>query len=209
MTEQEHAREEEQEPVEAAVGLDLDLGLGFQPAHGKRWYVVHTFTGHENKVKSSIERRAAAQGFADQVGRILVLTEEELRGTRRGKRQVRKHKLFPGYVIIEMELSDKTQHLIRSTPGVTGFIGPGRQPVPLEPQEIENILATLGGEETPRMRVAFERGDMMRVVSGPFENFHGRIEEINVAKEKLTLLISIFGRDTPVEVDFADVEKLQ
>jgi len=200
--------DETREPKEAEEGATL-VGLSPEPARGKRWYVVHTFTGHENKVKSSIERRAASQGLGDKIGRILVLTEEELRGTRRGKRQVRKHKLFPGYVIIEMELDDRTQHLIRSTPGVTGFIGPGRQPVPLEREEIGNILATLGGEEAPRMRVAFQRGDMMRVTSGPFENFHGRIEEINVPKEKMTLLISIFGRDTPVEVDFADVEKLQ
>lgn len=203
MSEQEEQRE--QEPEEDA-GI---VGISPEPARGKRWYVVHTFTGHENKVKSSIERRAASQGLDDRIGRILVLTEDELRGTRRGKRQVRKHKLFPGYVIIEMELDDQTQHLVRSTAGVTGFIGPGRQPVPLEQTEIQNILSTLGGEEAPRMRVAFQPGDMMRVVSGPFENFHGRIEEVNVAKEKLTLLISIFGRDTPVEVDFADVEKLQ
>jgi transcriptional antiterminator NusG len=205
----EEKRDEEQETApEESEGVSL-VDISPEPARGKRWYVVHTFTGHENKVKSSIERRAASQGLGANIGRILVLTEEELRGTRRGKRQVRKHKLFPGYVIIEMELDDKTQHLIRSTPGVTGFIGPGRQPVPLERSEIENILSTLGGEEAPRMRVAFQRGDMMRVTSGPFENFHGRIEEINVPKEKLTLLISIFGRDTPVEVDFADVEKLQ
>ncbi len=198
---------EQIEPAEEG-GASL-AGLSLEPARGKRWYVVHTFTGHENKVKASIERRAGAQGLGHQIGRILVLTEEELRGTRRGRRQVRKHKLFPGYVIIEMELDDKTQHLVRSTPGVTGFIGPGRQPVPLEQDEIGNILSTLGGEEAPRTRVAFERGDMMRVVAGPFENFHGRVEEINVAKEKLSLLISIFGRDTPVEVQFADVEKLK
>jgi len=199
----------EQLPRESGAEEPSAISLSPEPARGKRWYVVHTFTGHENKVKASIERRGASQGLSDKIGRILVLTEEELRGTRRGKRQVRKHKLFPGYVIIEMELDDKTQHLIRGTSGVTGFIGPGRQPVPLERAEIENILSTLGGEETPRMRVAFQRGDMMRVVSGPFENFHGRIEEINVGKEKMTLLISIFGRDTPVEVDFADVEKLR
>ncbi|HUT74026.1 MAG TPA: transcription termination/antitermination protein NusG [Armatimonadota bacterium] len=202
MSDQEH--EQAQAPDEG-----IAAPISMEPARGKRWYVVHTFTGHENKVKASIERRAVAHGLGDKLGRILVLTEEELRGTRRGKRQVRKHKLFPGYVIIEMELDDQTQHLVRSTAGVTGFIGPGRQPVALERQEIDSILATLGGEEAPRMRVAFERGDMMRVISGPFENFHGRIEDINVAKEKLTLLISIFGRDTPVEVDFADVEKLQ
>ena len=202
MTESEEQQEQSEQEQEAG-GAAIGIGLG--PTSAKRWYVVHTFTGHENKAKASIERRAAAEGLSDEIGRILVLTEDELRG----KRQVRKHKLFPGYVIIEMELNDKTQHLVRGTAGVTGFIGPGRQPVALEREEVENILSTLDGEEAPRMRVAFERGDMMRVTSGPFENFHGRIEEINVPKGKLTLLISIFGRDTPVEVELGDVEKLQ
>ena len=175
----------------------------------KQWYVVHTFTGHENKVKASIERRAAGVGLSDKIGRILVLTEEELRGTRRGKKQVRKHKVFPGYVVLEMELTEQTQMLIRTTAGVTGFIGPDRQPVPLQQDEVENILAATGGEEAPLMRVAWQKGDMVRITSGPFENFHGTIEEINIPKEKLRVLVSIFGRDTPVEVDFVDVEKLE
>jgi transcriptional antiterminator NusG len=173
----------------------------------KRWYVVHTFTGHENKVKTSIERRAVSEGLGDKVGRILVLTEEELRGTRRGKKQVRKHKVFPGYVIVEMELINETRHLVRSTAGVTGFVGPDRQPVPLQPDEVEGILGAVG-EESARVRVAFEKGDMVRIVTGPFENFHGRIDEINIPKEKLRVLVSIFGRDTPVEVDLGDVERL-
>src|SRR3990172_9233647 len=109
----------------------------FSMSFDKQWYVVHTFTGQENKVKASIERRAAGVGLSDKIGRILVLTEEELRGTRRGKKQVRKHKVFPGYVIIEMELTEQTQMLIRTTAGVTGFIGPDRQPVPLQQDEVE------------------------------------------------------------------------
>jgi transcriptional antiterminator NusG len=173
----------------------------------KRWYVVHTFTGHENKVKTSIERRAASEGLQDRVGRILVLTEEELRGTRRGKKQVRKHKVFPGYVIVEMELTNETRHLVRSTAGVTGFVGPDRQAVPLQPDEVEGILGA-ASEEAPRRRAPFEKGDMVRIAAGPFENFHGRIEEINIPKEKLRVLVSIFGRETPVEVDLGDVERL-
>jgi len=173
----------------------------------KHWYVVHTFTGHEDKVRKSIERRAASLGLSERLGRILVLIEEELKGTRHGKRQVRKHKVFPGYVFVEMALDDETQHLVRSTVGVTGFVGSDRQPVPLRPQEIENLL-TSAGEEAPRVRVAYEKEQTVRVNAGPFEGFHGRIEEINIPKEKLRLLISIFGRDTPVEVDFGDVEKL-
>jgi len=172
----------------------------------KKWYVVHTFTGHENKVKASIERRAKAESLEDRFGRLLVLTEEEVRGTRRGKKQVRKHKVFPGYVIIEMLLDKDTHHLIRSTSGVTGFVGPDRQPVALSPQEVRRILGTL--EEEPRVRAAYEEGETVRILSGPFEGFHARVEHVDVAKQKIRALISIFGRDTPVEVDFTDVEKL-
>jgi transcriptional antiterminator NusG len=172
----------------------------------KKWYVVHTFTGHENKVKAAIERRAKAQSLQDRFGRILVLIEEEVRGTRRGKKQVRKHKVFPGYVIIEMLLDEDTHHLVRSTSGVTGFVGPDRQPVALSPQEVRRILGTL--EEEPRVRAAFEEGETVRILSGPFEGFHARVEQVDVTKQKLRALISIFGRDTPVEVDFSDVEKL-
>jgi len=168
--------------------------------------VVHTFTGHENKVKAAIERRAKAQSLQDRFGRILVLIEEEVRGTRRGKKQVRKHKVFPGYVIIEMLLDEDTHHLVRSTSGVTGFVGPDRQPVALSPQEVRRILGTL--EEEPRVRAAFEEGETVRILSGPFEGFHARVEQVDVTKQKLRALISIFGRDTPVEVDFSDVEKL-
>ena len=200
-------RPEAAEPA-GASGPPARAAMTRPPVKGeKRWYVVHTFTGHENKVKASIERRAASEGVQDRVGRILVLTEEELRGTRRGKKQVRKHKIFPGYVIVEMELTDETRHLVRSTAGVTGFVGPDRQPVPLQPEEVAGILGS-AGEEAPRVRVAFEKGDMVRIVAGPFESFHGRIEEINIPKEKLRVLVSIFGRDTPVEVDLGDVERL-
>ena len=175
-------------------------------ATGMQWYVVHTFTGHENRVKSAIERRAKAQNLLDRMGRILVLIEEEVRGTRRGKKQVRKHKVFPGYVIIEMILDQDTHHLIRSTSGVTGFVGPGRQPVALSPDEVKRILGTL--EEDTRVRAAFEEGQTVRILSGPFEGFHARLDQVDVAKQKLRALISIFGRDTPVEVDFSDVEKM-
>jgi transcriptional antiterminator NusG len=173
----------------------------------KQWYVIHTFTGHENKVKTTIERRSEQMGLQDRVGRILVLTEEELRGSRRGRKQVRKHKVFPGYVIIEMALDDQTRHLVRNTSGVTGFVGPDRQPVPLQPAEVDNILATLG-EETTRLRVPWEVGDRVRVTNGPFEDFEGRVQEVNVPKQKLRVMIELFGRETPVEVEFTDVEKI-
>jgi transcriptional antiterminator NusG len=173
----------------------------------KQWYVVHTFTGHEDKVKVSIERRATSMGLGGKVGRILVPTEEELRGTRRGRRQVSKHKIFPGYVIVELELDDQTRHLIRDTTGVTGFVGPDRQAVALQPEEVERLLVAVS-EEAPPMRAAWDLGETVRITSEPFDGIHGKIVDLDVKREKLKVLVSIFGRDTPVEVDFADVEKL-
>lgn len=173
----------------------------------KQWYVVHTLTGHENKVKTAIERKATSLGLEDRLGRILVLSEEEVGGARRGKKQIRKRKIFPGYVIIEMELDDATRHLVRNTSGVTGFVGPNRQPVPLKEDEVRNILQTMG-EEAPRVRAAWEVGQTVRIMVSPFEDFQGTVQEVNLEREKLKVLISIFGRDTPVELDFRDVEKL-
>jgi len=173
----------------------------------RQWYVVHTFTGYEDKVKVSIERRAASMGLTDRLGHILVPTEEELRGTRRGRRQVSKHKVFPGYVIVEMELDDQTRLLVRSTMGVTGFVGPDRQPVALRPEEVERLLSQVS-EETPALRAAWQVGETVRITSEPFDGIHGKVVELDVRREKLKVLVSIFGRETPVEVDFADVEKL-
>jgi transcriptional antiterminator NusG len=181
---------------------------GLERLEQKQWYVVHTFTGYENKVKAALERRARSLHLEDKLGRILVLTEEEIRGGRRGKKQVRKHKIFPGYVIMEMELDDQVRHLVRTTPGVTGFVGPGRHPVPLSPEEVGRILGTAEGEGE-RVRVALSVDQTVRITAGPFEGFHGRIQEVNVAKQKLRVLVSIFGRDTPVELDFGDVERLE
>jgi len=171
------------------------------------WYVIHTFTGHENKVKASIERRALAQGIAHKLQRILVLTEEEVTGTRGGKKTTRKHKVYPGYVFLEMDLDDETRYLVRNTPGVTGFIGPDKQPVPLKPSEIQTILDQVEGVEVPA-KLAWAPGVVVRVTNGPFTNFEGTIEEVNAPKEQLRVLISLFGRDTPVTLGFGDIEKI-
>ena len=171
------------------------------------WYVIHTFTGHENKVKASIERRAAAQGIGYKLHRILVLTEEEIVGTRGGKKQTRKHKVYPGYVFLEMDLDDETRFLIRNTPGVTGFVGPDKQPVPLKPNEINTILEQEEGPELPTKAV-WTAGQVIRVITGPFADFQGTIEEVNIPKEQVRVLISLFGRDTPVTLGFGDIEKI-
>ncbi|MCC6445660.1 MAG: transcription termination/antitermination factor NusG [Armatimonadetes bacterium] len=172
----------------------------------KHWYAVHTYSGHENKVKTNIERRAESMRMKEKIFRILVPTEAEMR-TRNGKRVEVKRKVFPGYILIEMVLDDDTWYLVKNTTGVTGFVSSGNKPVPIQDKEIQAILETLEGE-VRRPKVIWEKGDVVRVVAGPFAEFTGKIEEVNAPKEKLRVLISIFGRDTPVELDFTQVEKI-
>lgn len=172
----------------------------------RHWYAVHTYSGHENKVKTNIERRAESMGLKDRVFRILIPTEQELR-TRGGKKREVARKIFPGYVLIEMVLDDQTWYLVKSTTGVTGFVSSGNKPVPLQDKEVANILEAVEGPRQ-KPRVLWEKGQVIRVMSGPFADFTGTIEDVNVQKEKLRVLISIFGRDTPVELDFTQVEKI-
>jgi len=172
----------------------------------KQWYAVHTYSGHENKVKTNIERRAESMNLKDKIFRILVPTEAELR-TRGGKRQEVQRKVFPGYVLIEMILDDTTWYLVKSTTGVTGFVSSGNKPVPLQEKEVQSILEAIEAPDR-KPKVKWSKDDVVRVVAGPFADFTGKIEEVNVQKEKLRVLISIFGRDTPVELDFSQVERL-
>jgi transcriptional antiterminator NusG len=172
----------------------------------RQWYAVHTYSGHENKVKTNIERRAESMNLKDKIFRILVPTEAELR-TRAGKRQEVQRKVFPGYVLIEMILDDDTWYLVKSTTGVTGFVTSGNKPVPLQDKEIQAILDAIEAPDR-KPKVKWSKDEVVRVVAGPFTDFTGKIEEVNVQKEKLRVLISIFGRDTPVELDFSQVERL-
>lgn len=172
----------------------------------KAWYAVHTYSGHENKVKTNIERRAESLRLKDKINRILVPTEEETR-TRNGRRSTIKRKVFPGYVLIEMELDDTTWYLVKNTIGVTGFVSSGNKPVPLQQHEVQNILDSLAGEGI-RTRPEWKKGEVIRVTTGPFADFNGTIEEVNTDKQKIKVLISIFGRDTPVELDFNQIERI-
>ena len=172
----------------------------------RHWYAVHTYSGHENKVMTNILRRAESMSLREKIFRILVPTESETR-TRAGKKTEVKRKVFPGYVLIDMVLDDSTWYLVKSTTGVTGFVSSGNKPVPLQEREVKDILDSLESH-TPVVVIKFEKGDIVRVTSGPFTEFSGKIEEVNPDKEKLKVLISIFGRDTPVELDFQQVEKV-
>jgi transcription termination/antitermination protein NusG len=172
----------------------------------KSWYAVHTYSGHENKVKTNIERRAESLGLKDKITRILVPVEEEVRN-RNGRRTEIKRKVFPGYLLIEMELNDSTWYLVKNTIGVTGFVSSGNRPVPIQEREIANILESLEGGAR-KARPTWQKGEVIRVTAGPFSEFTGTIEEVNADKEKVKVLISIFGRDTPVELDFNQIERV-
>lgn len=170
-----------------------------------QWYAVHTYSGHENKVLTSILRQAEARNLRNKVFDIRIPTETEVR-SRGGKTTEYRRKVFPGYILINMILDDDTWYLVKSTSGVTGFVSSGNKPVPLQEREVQAILHS---EEATgqRPKVQWSRGDIVRVTEGPFSDFTGKIEEVNVEKQKLRVLISIFGRDTPLELDFNQVEK--
>lgn len=172
----------------------------------KKWYVIHTYSGYENKVKANLERRVKTMEKEDKIFRVLVPTEEEYE-FKDGKKKITKKKIFPGYVLVEMIMEDDSWYVVRNTPGVTGFVGSGSRPVPLQEKETHNILRRIGIEEA-RPKVDFSVGEGVRVISGPFQHFSGIIEELQPDKGKLRVLVSLFGRDTPVELDFSQVEKL-
>ena len=174
----------------------------------KQWYVIHTQTGQELKVKTSLETKIQQGQVTEVISQILVPTERvaEVRG---GKKRISERKFFPGYLLVEMEMSDDSWHLVRTTPGVTGFIGAGRRPVALSEDEVGEILRqTEERKDKPTPRVMFSKGEGVRVIEGPFTNFSGVIEEVNTQRGKLKVMVSIFGRQTPVELEFWQVERL-
>jgi transcription termination/antitermination protein NusG len=174
----------------------------------RHWYAVHTYSGHEMKVKMTIEKRAETMGLRQKLFRILVPTDTETRN-RGGKKTEYKRKVFPGYVLIDMILDDDTWYLIKSTTGVTGFVSSGNKPVPLQDKEVRDILDALDpNNAASRPKKIWEKNQVVRVNSGPFADFTGKIEEVNDAKEKVKVMISLFGRDTPVELDFNQIEKI-
>ncbi len=174
----------------------------------KRWYVVHAYSGFEKSVQRALIERVARSGLQEQFGQILVPVEEvvEMRG---GQKSISERKFFPGYVLVEMDMDDATWHLVKSTPKVTGFVGgTGNRPTPISEKEVEKIMQQMQeGVEKPRPKVLFEAGELVRVKEGPFTDFNGSVEDVNYEKNKLRVSVTIFGRATPVELDFAQVEK--
>ena len=174
----------------------------------KTWYVVHTQTGSEDKVKLHLEGRIAAEGLQELITNVVIPTEQ-VSEVRSGKKKISQRKFFPGYLLIEMELNERTYLFIKTTPGVTGFIGLGKKPMPLPQNEVDNILKrTHDTAAKPSPKIVFEKGEQVRVTEGPFVNFNGTIDEIHPEKGKLKVSVSIFGRATPVELEYWQVEKV-
>ncbi len=171
----------------------------------KDWYVVHTYAGYEKRVKTNLERRVDSMDMKDKIFRIMVPTEKEITSRGGQKRTVEK-KVFPGYVLVEMVMDDDSWYVVRNTPGVTGFVGPGSKPVPLSEKEVTHILRQVGVVEG-KPRIDFDINQVVRVVSGPFKNFEGKVEEINQEKGTVKVSVSMFGRETPVELEFHQVIK--
>jgi len=173
----------------------------------RKWFIIHTYSGFEQKVAESLKSRADAFGFADKIGQILIPTEEvvELRG---GRKVTSKRMIYPGYVLVQLDMDDDLWHAVKNTPRVTGFVGGGTSPVPLTADEVNSILyRQASSAERPRPAMTFEKNESVRIVDGPFANFSGKVDEVNSERNTLRLLVTIFGRATPVELDFLQVEK--
>src|SRR5918992_3707598 len=170
-----------------------------------QWYVLHTYSGYENKVKKTIETRVDALDLGERVYEIVVPTQEEIE-IRNGQRHTVQRKTFPGYVLVRMDMDDDTWYALRNTPGVTGFVSVNNKPVPLQESEVQSILQGMTSE-APKVRLSFQAGDSVRIIDGPFADFRGVIDEVNNEKEKLKVLVSFFGRETPVELHFLQAER--
>jgi transcriptional antiterminator NusG len=203
------AAAEETEPAPETEPLpELESRPMVDETSPKRWYIIHTYSGFEQKVADSLRGRAQAFGFAEQIGQILIPTEEVVE-VRSGKRVTSKRLMYPGYVLVEMEMNDDLWHAVKSTPRVTGFVGGGNTPVPLSASEVNEILYRQAtSAERPRPKQTFEKNETVRITDGPFANFSGRVDEVNAERNTLRVLVTIFGRATPVELEFGQVEKI-
>ncbi|MDQ2902587.1 MAG: transcription termination/antitermination protein NusG [Ktedonobacteraceae bacterium] len=172
------------------------------------WFAIHTYSGYENKVKSHLEARIASMNMRDRIFRVVVPMEEEVE-IKQGQRRTVQRKVFPGYVLVEMIMTDESWYVVRNTPGVTSFVGSGTRPIPLQEHEIKSILKQVSKEtDKPKAKISFAKGQSVRVIDGPFTEFIGTVSDINMDRNKVTVLVSFFGRETPVILDFLQVEKI-
>jgi transcriptional antiterminator NusG len=196
-------KEEAQDEVSSAESEAVE-----QPEEiddGREWFVVHSYSGYENKVKKNLEHRIESMNMQDKIFQVVVPTEEEIE-IREGDRRRTKKRVFPGYILVQMLMDEESWYVVRNTPGVTGFVGSGTKPTPLRKQEVDKIFSRMEAE-APKIKVSFREGQTVRITDGPFADFVGVVEEMNLDKGKVTVMVSFFGRETPVELDFLQVQK--
>ncbi len=193
--------------TKVAIGTDEDGNLiEIEPDQEKQWYVVHCYSGYENKVRQAIEQRTVTMGMEDKIYDVIVPTEEELE-VKDGKRRTVERRVFPGYILVQMKMDQDSWFVVRNTPGVTGFVGMGdKHPTPLRPEEV-NVIMRRMDTEVPKIKVTFKVGQKVKIIDGPFKDFPGTVGDIDVEKNKVRVMVSFFGRETPVELDFLQVEK--
>ena len=190
--------------LEGAEEANADVDL--MPQDDRQWYVIHTYSGYENKVKTNLEHRVDSMGVKDKIYQVVIPTEDEIE-IKDGQRRTVQKKVFPGYVLVQMVMSDDSWYVVRNTPGVTGFVGSGTKPSPLDEGEVKRILKQMK-MEAPKVKVSFTPGERVKVVDGPFTDFIGVVDSINAEKGKVRVLVSFFGRETPVELDFLQVHRI-
>ena len=211
-TEDAEAVEEPQAP-EAEIEVEAETEVEAEaeaveveiPDDGRAWYVIHCYSGYEAKVRHNLEQRIETMQMQDQIFQVVVPTEDEIE-VRDGKRRVVERRVFPGYILVQMLLNDDSWYVVRNTPGVTGFVGMGNEPTPLRSEEVQGIMKRMEAE-APKIKVTFRSGQKVRIVDGPFNEFIGVVDEIDMERAKVRVLVSFFGRETPVELDFLQVEK--
>jgi transcription termination/antitermination protein NusG len=209
-----HAMPEEEKngTMEAAPEVAADGATA--PAEPPRnpnmkWYIIHSYSGFERKVKESLESRIQAFGLQERIGKVLIPTES-VTEVRNGKKYTSERMFYPGYVLVEMDMDDHVWHVVKSTPRVTGFVGTGQQPTPLSEEEVQHIVYRVGeSKDKPRLKVKFEKHESVRITEGPFATFPGIVDEVNEDRETLKVMVTIFGRSTPVELEFNQVEKVE
>jgi len=206
---------DEHAPSDESGAVNVPAPEGLPPAsdglphtdtpEGPAWYVIHCYSGYENKVRHNLEQRIETMGMKDRIFDVVIPTQEEIE-VKDGKRRTVERHIFPGYVLVNMALSEESWYVVRNTPGVTGFVGMGNNPTPLRPEEVSQIIKRMEAE-APTVKVTFKVGERVRIVDGPFNDFRGLVSEIDMERTKVRVLVSFFGRETPVELDFLQVEK--
>ncbi len=191
--------------IASVLGEGVQDDENAEPQDERQWYVVHCYSGQENKVRHAIEQRIETMGMQDKIFDVVVPTEEEIE-VKEGKRRKVERRVFPGYILVQMIMDEDSWYVVRNTPGVTGFVGMGNEPTPLRPEEIAQIMRRMEAE-APKLKVTFKPGQRVRIIDGPFNDFMGTVSDIDVERAKVRVLVSFFGRETPVELDFLQVEK--